>query len=522
MLKKLSIVALLGSAVLLGGCSNVTTPYENSIKSLEGQLKAKHYFNTADTKIKGIYARTKRQDYQDYLKSIKLDEQKKNLQAYRGKLESVLAEWKALEKLDKTPENKAKADNLSKKQQRLISEFNSQLATLGKNAAYVAAFDLNANLRKTENFLRISKENFVGFKKRADESKVKHPQKTKAIDGMVSAIQSDMAELEALLVDLKAFKAGEKKPDFKKEMARFDRLMSKNRPADGIAIQSKRLESLDKTYVKILKGMDAEYSVKLAGVSWDNYYDWPTETTRVLPEVSLSEARYKRIANSWTYSGSLSRAKSDASINEWTTGAIKNAFPRGDTDVELWVEDKSEVYLHKYQIITEKGVSESDWVEVDAITYHRNKQNLNKEIMSKPYGKFEDEAVLVAAAAGASLVGNPAYGQWKTDPKTGTTVWDWMIAWTIMNSLTDTSYNRGHYDSYNYRRDSYYRSNPRSSQPYYKRSPREQQYAASSGYIPQSGAVYKTNSTGRISNRGTSLKSNGSSMRGRGPAGGGK
>ena len=70
-------------------------------------------------------------------------------------------------------------------------------------------------------------------------------------------------------------------------------------------------------------------------------------------------------------------------------------------------------YYHKYLLIENGERKKTEWVVVSEKYYEDNEDNLSMEIVSKPYGVYEEEALKKAAPPGMANVGNPKYWNYK-------------------------------------------------------------------------------------------------------------
>ncbi len=193
-----------------------------------------------------------------------------------------------------------------------------------------------------------------------------------------------------------------------------------------------RMDELYRSYSRTLIDMKEAYHVKVSRSSWNNRYDYPTEHQATFrSEVDEDTLDYlerwgnrpiARLGRSW---GSW---KLTANVKQpiWDALRIDPSlqWPRGDDSSEFWFEDAEEHYYHRYTTTEGATQTESDWEEVSAELYAAHVGDLGMDILSKPYGLYEDEVLRQAMPPGYAHVGNPAYGRWERDDR-GRRHWSW-------------------------------------------------------------------------------------------------
>jgi hypothetical protein len=120
----------------------------------------------------------------------------------------------------------------------------------------------------------------------------------------------------------------------------------------------------------------------------------------------------------------------------------------------------SDVYKHRYKVITEKDGKPSeritDWMQVSESTFLEHQNNMGMEVASKVDGRLTK----VAAPPGYSrYVNNPQYGHWVSSPGGGS-FWEFYGQYAFMSSMLGlmSSYiNRGAYMDY---KANYYGNRP--------------------------------------------------------------
>ncbi len=194
-----------------------------------------------------------------------------------------------------------------------------------------------------------------------------------------------------------------------------------------------QIKQLYQSYTKLLTDMKIDYYVQIGRASWDESSDWATDRNYLYPPSKVDEKTYAyfNAQNPNSTSAKYSRGWSErlgiyVDPNNWKALGInpaKNWYSRSHDYAEFWVEDISTKAYHKYILIQNGARKETDWVTVDEDDYNDYYDYLGMEILSKPYGFFEDEKVEEASPPGMSLVGNSRYGEWRTDTHTGRSFW---------------------------------------------------------------------------------------------------
>lgn len=273
-----------------------------------------------------------------------------------------------------------------------------------------------------------------------------------------------------------------------------------------------KLKQLDVSYTKILTDMRVETYVTVGRVSWDENSDWDTEHEYSYSPVLYPEEKVEDLSSlpdtiatlgGW---GGLS-----VKINSSTWAALrvnpKQGISSGDTDAEFYVEDIDEKFFHKYTVIINDKKTEQ-WEEVKEETFDKNVENLGMALITKPYGKYEEEKNTMATPPGLDFVGNPAYGEWKQD-NSGNGFFYYYGMYSLFNDLSGNRYSRDYYNDYD--------RNYRGSRPYYSGGYGTNSEETRKKYSGSS--MYKKTSSGKTF---SSIRNAGSHSRARGSGGGGK
>lgn len=276
------------------------------------------------------------------------------------------------------------------------------------------------------------------------------------------------------------------------------------------------IAELYRSYTRILEDMRIDFFVTVGRVSWNEGSDFWRETPYIYPPGRVDRKTYDYFAGldpgvvpaAYT-TGWGGRYRLQVPPPFWQAlkiDPVRNWPSRSDTHAEFWIEDFFPKAYHKYLLVENDRRRTTDWVAVDEEVYDENREYLGMEILSKPYGYFEDERVREASPPGMAMVGDDRYGEWRTDPAGGRSFWYYYGVYAFLN--------RG--PRYHYYRDGWerWRSGYRNREPYF-------------GGSAAAGAVYGTYGSGTRTDsryRDTAFAKQGGfraqapSLRGAGPA----
>ena len=273
--------------------------------------------------------------------------------------------------------------------------------------------------------------------------------------------------------------------------------------------------------------MRIDYYVQIGRTSWDEASDWPTEHNYLYPPSKVKENVYTYFAKlkpnsvpakyTRAWGGRLSLY---IDTNHWNALGIyptTNWYRRSHDAAEFWIEDIFPKAYHKYILVENNRRKETDWEPVDEDDYDDHFDYLGMEIVSKPYGFFEDEKIKEASPPGMSMVGNSRYGEWRTDPHTGRSFWHYYGIYSFFYGGSGRYYYRNDWDTW--RRDY------RGRKPYYGGSGTTSNVYGTYGSYVRTDRRYQSShfaKKGGLRTSPASVRGAGPSRRGGGPGGRGK
>jgi hypothetical protein len=252
-----------------------------------------------------------------------------------------------------------------------------------------------------------------------------------------------------------------------------------------------QLKSLSTSYSRALADMKAVYYITVMRWAWDEDADSPAIHTYSYPRQELTGEAFdyfNSLPESLPYIARLRSGwfgRSDLQIQDRVAAAQWEALHISPQEQWSYRDDTAEFgfmlsadYFHKY-LITENGEThETDWQKVDETMFENHVGDLGMDIVSKPFGTFEDEKIANPTPAGLAFVGNPQYGRWQTDDR-GTSFWAWYGAYRLFGDLLGA---RG--QPYSYRRDEWETWSTRyRGQPYYGEDKDKRERYGTGGYV---------------------------------------
>ena len=288
-----------------------------------------------------------------------------------------------------------------------------------------------------------------------------------------------------------------------------------------------RTAELYRSYSKTLVDMKQKHVLEIGRTTWNEAYDFPREhEVKFQVEVPVETAEYfeawgdKPIASASSFFG---RRRLDVRIDQamWDSLGLDywDRVPGGDDAGEFWLGDGKITYYHRYLVVEGNESEEGDWVEVSEELFEEHEDDLGMDIVSKPYGAYEDEILTQAAPPGMAYVGNPKYGRWETAAD-GRRQWSWGQSF-LFYYLVFGGGNR-HY--YRYNDWNHWRGGYRGRSAWYGRNVDRPIYgtygSGTRGSARYAGSAYALGGGFRRADR--SVRGAGPSGRGGGPGGRGK
>ncbi len=286
------------------------------------------------------------------------------------------------------------------------------------------------------------------------------------------------------------------------------------------------IAGLYQSYTKVLQDMKQEYGVIIKRESWDERSDYNTSrietyTTPVDAKTfeALNDTELESIAS--IVPGFSSSSLKNRIGPAWDALNINPTlrWPSGHNAAEFWVDQTEVRGFHKYLLEEDGNTRETDWQEVKPSFYEQNYENLGMAIVSKPYGVFEEDCLTQAAPPGMACVGNPEYGEWKTD-NNGDRFWSWYGRYAFFSNLF---FFPSYY--YSYRSWRGWHDNYRYKKPYYGTTSSGGKTFGTFGSKVKTTPRYQSSTfsrSGGLKTRTPSVRGAGSRVRGGGPGGRGK
>lgn len=263
-----------------------------------------------------------------------------------------------------------------------------------------------------------------------------------------------------------------------------------------------RISQLGRSYSKLLVDLKvvAKPYKELVRYEWSEFSDWDTSKETRRDKVYVSVNEYNQLA-------AQLRSNPDGIRLEGGEG-------RG-YEVDLEEVDIDSFYYHQYLIEENGDTSRTSWTEVDEDVYGDNEDNLGMALLNKPLGYYEAEVQKVATPPGMAYVGNPNYGQWRSDGRGGS-FWEFYGRYMLYRNLFGyPSYTRNDWNDWD--------RNYRGRQPYYGTSAGgEDRFGSASSATRTRFAGSSYARQGGFRSADPSVRGAGRSARGRGPGGGGK
>lgn len=302
---------------------------------------------------------------------------------------------------------------------------------------------------------------------------------------------------------------------------------------DAPAFQ-KKLGELDESYTKILADMRIDNYVIVSRTSWDEDSDWPSEHEYNYPARKIEDDALFDYYDNLPEEALLATRGWGGGISvkipqdKWDSLRIdpKENWPSSWDDMaEYSLDDALSKCYHRYTYVR-NGVKDkdTDWEEVSCDTFEQDEDNLGMAILAKSMGEFEEERDTTPAPPGMAEVGNPKYGQWKTDASTGSSFWEFYGQYALMRDLLGGPVYRDDYDDWrtNYRRRTPYYGDDDDDDPRWGTASSHTQSTYGGTTYAKRGGLSAAASEARAERGNASVRGAGPATRGGGPGGGGK
>lgn len=521
---------LLATIVLFSGCSmskethteakNIETKIESTVKSIKEKEKA--FANDKDAKELAVY--------------VKKENLTKSFSNARTTLEKAKTQYNnellpLMKKNDNDDENKALS---------LIGSINTQLRMSNLEASNPSRriTELKDFIKNKDSFYKkakgiktLSNNKTNTFKALTAKAEKEYPAKKDDLQKRFLGMKTIDNNISTLFTTLESEYSNDT-PDFSTFSKSYAEMTKKEKESfEYSATQTKKVNELFQSYSKILTDMRERYYITIGRLSWHEGEEYPDETTYIFPKRelsaktfeyfdSVSEEEMGSLSGGWGSGSSLSTNWNSYFVSQLNLN-VEEGMPSGDNSADFWIESLYTENFHKYTIIKNGVKHETDWESVTPEYFDANAENMGMEIVSKPYGFYEDEKITTAGPAGMGYVGNKQYGEWKSD-SSGTSFWTYYGMYSFMNNMTGMNHG--------YSRDDYnnYHTNRKNNQGYYGKKDEYGTYGSSTYKNSKySKSEYARNHKGEINSakRQSSngpLRNAGHNARGRGPGGGGK
>lgn len=367
----------------------------------------------------------------------------------------------------------------------------------------------------------------------ADSVKADHGNKQKDIDSKVAQVgqrrDSIQARLEIVQTQLERHRAEDQQADY---AALGDGVRFIRERTQKLAEQTRKyqgmFDQLYRSYEKVLVDMRIDRWVQVGRSAWnDNNYgeqkytyprsEVPEETYQYLIEAAR-EGQLRDATIAWLKPGfGGSELKLKIPQKHWDAIGIdyKRNWQGNNNEAQYWLHNWGGEFYHKYAVIENGEMQESDWQKVSSEFFWDHERDLGMAIVSKPYGQYEADKLTKSTPPGLAKVGNEHYGEWQRD-EDGDRFWSWYGRYHFYSSLLG-----GH--RYRYGEWNRWHTDYRGNRPYYgKRGNQDARYGTW-GTRTKSTTRYTRTTYGKRQGWGgrrTTVRGAGATVRGRGPGAG--
>ena len=387
-------------------------------------------------------------------------------------------------------------DNQTSRINRLISEARAFADTPQRRRGYVdqVAGSYTRLLKESNDNAGATKAALVALLAERDKARGAFPARDADIDKRIQPVQklADDAARASQKVSFEAANASAGRPADLVVLGDNAQLLSRSASTiqEDVRTADSQLKSLSTSYSRALADMKAVYYITVMRYAWNDDDDFPSTHTYAYPRKELTGEQFdyfNSLPESLPYvmKGSIGffgpryQMHQAVSADRWSALGINpnENLVHGDNAAEYGFQLSAD-YFHKY-LVTENGEThETDWQKVDETMFENHVGDLGMDIVSKPFGSFEDEKITNPTPAGLAFVGNPQYGRWQTDDR-GTSFWAWYGAYRLFGDLLGA---RG--QPYYYRRDEWDTWSTRyRGQPYYGEDKDRRERYGTGGYV---------------------------------------
>lgn len=425
--------------------------YEDGLERVEKSVKADVYKKKVDTAESAIKTLSDDERYLSLLKGKAFSDKKSEMQGY---VNEIALTAKSLREMESMKDNQTNVINAGRLYDKILK--NESKLRVGVRDWVDDYTHIKDVITRTDEELALVNSEYAKFNtskaitfSKIEKAKSDFPSQTERL----SLFKNHLLNFDRQFNELIKFLDSKDDKDLQNYLdyiALYSKVNVKKNAGLSLSDDYQRMiEQLYSSYSKILVDMDETHGLALAAVSWDDYYDHTTETPVNFPYVEVSKSTLDKALRRYRTSSEeyIHRLKSDQFLSSLTNGRSKTAWRGGDDKAEIWLEDYESEYTHVYGVIENGKMSQVE-ESVSERVYRKLENAKGQEVLSKPYGKFEDEVIDEPQSPGMNYVGNPMYGQWQKDPVTGGDIWVWLAAYAIMDDIIDDRIDRRRHERY--------------------------------------------------------------------------
>lgn len=435
----------------IAACSPIDK-YEDGLERVESAVKKGTYKKNVDATEKSIKSLSDKETYLALVKDEDFLKRKNALMVHVNSISEGAKKLRAMESMDDNPANVAKAGNLYSGITSNESKLRVGLRNWTKEYSHIKNI-----IERADSELALVSGEYAKFNtsktvtlSKIQKAKSDFPHQAERLSTFEKHLNDFDKTFSFLVKFLESPIKDRKLENYQNYVSVFEKINVRKNAGLSLSDDYQRMVSqLYSSYSKILVDMNEDHGLALGAVSWDEYYDYPTEHRVNFPYTEVSKADLDRALRRYQngFQDQIYRLKSDEFLSKLTGGRSKTAWHGGDDAAEIWLEDYESEFTHVYNVI-ENGKMTQIEESVSEGTYRKLKGSVGQEVLSKPYGKFEDELIDEPQSPGMNYVGNPHYGQWQKDPISGTDIWMWFAAYSIMDDIIDDRIDRRRHERY--------------------------------------------------------------------------